>query len=376
MTHLEATINRMENMTDERLLRTLDRLQTDGLISADPGIVRMLAGHQYDIETGPNVFALPAVVVASRDQGTVLVCSADEAEGSETTITYEGFTVTPIRRIANARRCVESAIERTAGVGARWAVDGASVPAGAVPNVQSSTPADGALAALTAIKGPEDIAAIESAIAICDEGQSAAREATREGATELEVWQHVREAMESHACGRIPILADLVSGHRTADVGGPPSTARIETGGLLLVDLVPRVGGVWGDSCSTFVDGEPTDQQRRAHAAARAALQRGLEMLRPGTRSGDVDAAVRAVMAEDGWEYPHHTGHGVGFAWHEEPRIVPENDTLLEPGMVVALEPGTYTADWGLRVEQVAVVTDSEPRVLSGHSLAVERAAA
>ena len=139
-------------MTDERLLRTLDRLRTDGLISADPGIVRMLAGHQYDIETGPNVFALPAVVVASRDNGTVLVCSADEAEDSETTITYEGFTVDPIRRIANARQSVESAIERTAGAGARWAVDGASVPAGAVPNVQSSTPADGALAALTAIK--------------------------------------------------------------------------------------------------------------------------------------------------------------------------------------------------------------------------------
>jgi Xaa-Pro aminopeptidase len=363
----------METMTDERLQSTLDRLDADGLISADLGIVRMLAGHSYDIETGPNVFALPAVVVASRDKGTVLVCSADEAEDSETTITYEGFTVDPIRRIANARRSVESAIERTAGPGARWAVDGASVPSGAVPNVQFSTPADGALAALTAIKSADDIAAIESAIAICDEGQSAAREAARAGATELEVWQHVRDAMESHACGRIPILADLVSGHRTADVGGPPLKARIQTGGLLLVDLVPRVGGVWGDSCSTFVDGEPTDEQRRAHAAARDALRRGLEMLKPGTRSGDIDAAVREVMASDGWEYPHHTGHGVGFAWHEEPRIVPHNETLLEPGMVVALEPGTYTANWGLRVEQVAVVTDGEPRILSGHSLAFER---
>jgi Xaa-Pro aminopeptidase len=148
----------------------------------------------------------------------------------------------------------------------------------------------------------------------------------------------------------------------------------IPRGDLLLVDLVPRVDGVWGDSCSTFVDAEPTVDQNRAHAAARAALHRGLEMLRPGTRSGDVDAAVRAVMADDGWEYPHHTGHGVGFAWHEEPRIVPDNDTVLEPGMVVALEPGTYTADWGLRVEQVAVVTEAEPRVLSGHSLAFERA--
>jgi Xaa-Pro aminopeptidase len=363
----------MENMTDERLRKTLERLEADGLISADPGIVRMLTGHSYDIETGPNVFALPAIVVASGEGGTVLVCSADEAEESDTTIIYEGFTVSPITRLASARRSVENAIERTRGTGARWAVDGASVPVGALPNVQSSTPADGALAALTAVKNTNDIAAIGAAIGVCDAGQSAAREATRAGATELEVWQHVREAMESRAGGRIPILADLVSGARTAEVGGPPSMGSILQGDLLLVDLVPRVDGVWGDSCSTFVDAEPTVEQDRAHAAARAALDRGLEMLRPGTRSGDVDAAVRAVMADDGWEYPHHTGHGVGFAWHEEPRIVPDNDTALEPGMVVALEPGTYTADWGLRVEQVAVVTEAEPRVLSGHSLAFKR---
>jgi Xaa-Pro dipeptidase len=363
----------MENMTDERLLLTLERLDADGLISADPGVVRMLTGHSYDIETGPNVFALPAMVVASREGGTVLVCSADEAEASDTTITYEGFTVNPIRRIASARPSVQAAIERTAGTGARWAVDGASVPVGALPNVQSSTPADGAFAGLTAVKTANDIAGIEAAVAACDAGQSAAREATRAGATELEVWQHVRQAMESRAGGRIPILADLVSGARTAEVGGPPSMASILKGDLLLVDLVPRVDGVWGDCCSTFVDAEPTTDQERAHAAARAALHRGLEMLRPGTRSGDIDAAVRTVMADDGWEYPHHTGHGVGFAWHEEPRIVPDSDTVLQSGMVVALEPGTYTVDWGLRVEQVALVTEAEPRVLSGHSLAFQR---
>ncbi len=361
-------------MTDERLQSTLERLDADGLISADPGVVRMLTGHSYDIETGPNVFALPAIVVAPCDGGTVLVCSADEAEDSDATITYESFTVNPIKRIASARHSVQAAMERSAGTGARWAVDGASVPVGALPNVQFSTLADGALAALTAIKTANDIAAIEAAIGVCDAGQAAAREATHAGATELEVWQHVREAMETRAGGRIPILADLVSGARTAEVGGPPSMGSILKGDLFLVDLVPRVEGVWGDSCSTFVDAEPTAEQDRAHRAARAALHKGLEMLRPGTRSGEVDAAVRAVMAEDGWEYPHHTGHGVGFAWHEEPRVVLDNDTLLEPGMVVALEPGTYTADWGLRVEQVAVVTEAEPRVLSGHSLAFERA--
>jgi Xaa-Pro aminopeptidase len=363
-------------MTDQRLTGTLELLDADGLISADPGIVRMLTGHSYDIETGPSVFALPAVVVASRESGSVLVCSADEADASDVVVTYEGFTVGPIERLAGARRAAADAIDRTAGERARWAIDGASLPIGALPDLPDRRPANGALAGLTAVKTADEIAAIEAAIAVCDAGQAAARDAKLEDATELDLWEHVRHAMESRAGGRIPILADFVAGARTADVGGPPSTGRIGPGDPLLVDLVPRVAGMWADSCSTFVDAEPTAEQRRVHATASAALELGLGMLRPGTRSGDIDLAVREAMAADGLEFPHHTGHGVGFAWHEEPRIVPGSETLLQEGMIVALEPGAYPGGWGVRVEQVAVVTATGPRILSGHSLGLERVAA
>jgi Xaa-Pro aminopeptidase len=363
----------MEKMTDHRLTGTLELLEADGLISADPGIVRMLTGHFYDIETGPSVFSLPAIVVASRELGSVLVCSADEAEASDVTVTYEGFTVGPIERLTGAQGAVAAAIDRTAGERARWAIDGASLPIGALPALADRCPANGALAGLTAVKTPDEVAAIEAAIAVCDAGQAAARDAKLEGATELDLWEHVRHAMESRAGGRIPILADFVAGARTAEVGGPPSTGTIGPGDPLLVDLVPRVGGVWGDSCSTFMDAGPTAEQQRVHAAARAALELGLGMLRPGTRSGEIDAALREAMAADGLEYPHHTGHGIGFAWHEEPRIVPDSETVLEEGMVVALEPGAYPGDWGLRVEQVAVVTATGPRILSGHRLGLAR---
>jgi Xaa-Pro dipeptidase len=360
-------------MTDPRLIPTLERLGADGLISADPGIVRMLTGHFYDIETGPSVFALPAIVVASGAGEAVLVCSADEAEASDVAVTYEGFTIAPIDRVAGARRALASAIDRAGGGGVRWIIDASSLPVGVLPDLANPYPADAELAGLTAVKTPDEIKGIEVAIAVADAGQAAARETALEGATELDLWEHVRHAMETRAGGRIPILADFVTGARTAEVGGPPSTATIAAGDPLLVDLVPRVDGLWGDSCATFLDGNPTDDQRRLHAAAIAALELGLGMLRPGTRAGDIDAALRQTLGAEGWEYPHHTGHGVGFAWHEEPRIVPGNDIPLAAGMVVALEPGGYADTWGLRVEQVAVVTDDGPRILSGHDLSLER---
>jgi Xaa-Pro aminopeptidase len=132
----------------------------------------------------------------------------------------------------------------------------------------------------------------------------------------------------------------------------------------VLCDLVPRVGGYWGDSCATFTIGESDEAARTQHGAAREALARGIEALRPGLRAGDLDALVRA-----GLDYPHHTGHGLGADWHEEPRIVPGGETVLEPGMVVALEPGVYADGRGVRCEQVAVVTDDGCEVLSGHEL-------
>jgi Xaa-Pro dipeptidase len=361
-------------VTDDRLTRTLEEAGTDGLISADPGIVRMLTGHFYDIETGPSVFALPAIVVAVSGADPVLVCSADEADASEAVVTYEGFTIERIDRVAGARQALATALERTGGTGGSWLIDAASMPLGALPEVPHARWANVELERLTAVKTPNEIAQIEAAIAAADAGQAAARETALEGATELELWERVRQAMEAQAGGRIPILADFVAGPRTAEVGGPPSTATIAPGDLLLVDLVPRVAGLWGDSCATFLDGEPTTDQRRLHEAACAALELGLGMLRPGTTAGEVDAAVRQALAAEGWEYPHHTGHGVGFAWHEEPRIIPGNDVPLAAGMVVALEPGGYTSGWGLRVEQVAVVTAGAPRILSGHDLSLERA--
>ena len=106
------------------------------------------------------------------------------------------------------------------------------------------------------------------------------------------------------------------------------------------------------------------DARRRGQA-----LATGLAALRPGAVAGDVDRTVRGAVEAAGHSYPHHTGHGLGFHWHEEPRIVPESATVLEPGMVVALEPGAYRNGLGVRVELVAVVTADGCRVLSRHPL-------
>src|SRR4029077_17602 len=93
-------------------------------------------------------------------------------------------------------------------------------------------------------------------------------------------------------------------------------------------------------------------------------LARVLDAVRPGAIAGDLDA-----LARDGLAYPHHSGHGLGCDWHEEPRIVPGSETVLEAGTGVAVEPGCYEHAEGVRVEQVVLVTEDGCEVLSAHGL-------
>jgi Xaa-Pro aminopeptidase len=325
------------------------------LVSADPATVSWLTGHVPDIEWGPSPFSAPPVVVVDPSGAIRLVCSEDEAGGlapDVEAVTFPGFALEDVDRRARSAELTLSLIHgRVAGE--------------PLALVEIDDVGD-ALQRARSVKDPDELDAIRTAIAIADVGQAAARAALRTGINELELWTETRAAMETAAGSRLPVLADFVTGPRTAEIGGPPTDRRIEEGDLLLVDLVPRVGGYWGDSCATVATAEPPAEVSEAHERALRALQEAKAAIRPGARAGDIDTIARAHLT-----FPHHTGHGLGLTTHEQPRIVPGNDQLLEPGMVIALEPGTYADGWGLRVEHVVLVTDDGCETLSGHDLSL-----
>jgi Xaa-Pro dipeptidase len=71
--------------------------------------------------------------------------------------------------------------------------------------------------------------------------------------TGLELFTLVRGDIETVAGKRIPMMADMVCGSRTAVGGGNPSDKEIMHGELILSDLTPCLNGYWGDSCNTIV---------------------------------------------------------------------------------------------------------------------------
>lgn len=342
------------------------------LVTGDLASVTWLTGLVTDVEWGPSPFSAPALAVLQPDGSLLAVASEDEApsvaDGVEV-LTFPGFAVEDVDREREAVSRALAALEGAAAVSA----DLASLPGALVWELARAgvevVDVRAELRRARAVKDPDELEAIRAAIAVADAGQEGARAGLTAGRSELELWAETRFALERAAGGRIPVLADFVTGERTEEVGGLPGERALGEGDLLLVDLVPRVDGYWADSCATVACGEPTAAARRAHERSRSALERALALVRPGGSAAEIDEAARREVGGAG--YPHHTGHGIGTSFHEEPRIVPGTDRKLEPGMVIALEPGVYGEGVGVRLELVVVVTADGYEVLSGHDLSL-----
>lgn len=147
--------------------------------------------------------------------------------------------------------------------------------------------------------------------------------------------------------------------------------APLASGDPALLELAVVVDGFWCDRTRVAVAGEATDTQHAALQAVRAAQAAAIAAVKPGATAGAVDQAARAVIHAAGFtdaEFPHVTGHGLGFRYHEPtPLIAPGGATVLAEGMVHTVEPGLYRADFGgFRLEENIRVTATGAEAMGG----------
>jgi Xaa-Pro dipeptidase len=118
---------------------------------------------------------------------------------------------------------------------------------------------------------------------------------------------------------------------------------------------------------TVVVGGRPAPALARLIAGTRSGIERAREVLRPGITAAAFDALVReAVIAGGGTSYAHHSGHSIGVSVHENPRLVPGDDTVLEPGMIIMVEPSSYAEGvGGARTEWMFLVTETGNEVVS-----------
>lgn len=147
----------------------------------------------------------------------------------------------------------------------------------------------------------------------------------------------------------------------------PDSHAEImgkgEGQGLLLIDSGGQYLGGTTDITRVWPIGTPTPEQQRDYTLVlRGTIALSRTRFPRGTLSPMVDAIARAPLWEQGLDYGHGTGHGVGYFLnvHEGPqsisKAVPTPHMAMEPGMVTSIEPGLYReGQWGIRIENLVL---------------------
>jgi Xaa-Pro aminopeptidase len=178
--------------------------------------------------------------------------------------------------------------------------------------------------------------------------------------------------------------AQLMTGPESARAYTPhPATSArvIERGDLGLLELATVVDGYWSDLTRTLVAGaSPSARQEELYAAVLAAHDAALRTARPGMTGAEVDALARGEIERRGLgaSFLHHTGHGLGFRYHEpHPFLHPLNAEHVEEGMVSSIEPGVYVAGFGgVRLEENVVFTASGVELLSVFPTGLSGAAA
>jgi Xaa-Pro dipeptidase len=362
----------------DQLANTLRERGLAAAVIADARDIEYLTGADPVTELGPNPFAgsISTALVLTQEGEAMLVgpepdvTLAMRAKTDVTVHTYDTFEdLSALRPRCRLSAAVLYALTdlrvaaSTPGVG----IESSSVPAGLMECMAERFPharlhdVEDAMARQRSIKSPAELELLRAAIVTCDHAQTAAADAVEARASLGEIEATIRGSIGEHT-GIVPALVEV-------STRSPIASAEVPLPGdcAVLTDIAPRVDGYWGDSCNTYLIGT-AGKPRKVVTDVLGALRSGLNAIRPGALACDVDAAMRHQLAES--RSPAYTGaggHGIGLDYHETPRLTPHDRTRLQPGMILAIEPGVYSDDLAVRLEVVVRVVLGGCEVLSRH---------
>ncbi len=238
-------------------------------------------------------------------------------------------------------------------------------------------PGEDRVAQLRQVKDAWEVEQIRSAIVLAEKAFAMFRAMIRPGDNEKDL----SDAMEMYvrrAGGKSTSFPTIVAGGVRAALPHAPLTERA-VGGEIVVLIDWGASGPFYKSDLTRVliphnnPGLTSDSNRAKLRAVYDVVLRAqaqaIAAIRPGVKTGDVDAAARKVIADAGYgeQFTHSIGHGLGMEVHEAPIMRPESEMVLQAGMVVTVEPGVYLPGWaGVRIEDDVLVTPESCEVLSG----------
>ncbi|MEQ9641087.1 MAG: Xaa-Pro peptidase family protein [Alphaproteobacteria bacterium] len=221
---------------------------------------------------------------------------------------------------------------------------------------------------LRMVKSDAEVAKIAHVATLVSDAFDQAPRLFRVGMPLVEAFRAFKTACLGLGVDDVPYLVGGAGPGGYDDIISPPGERPLADGDVLMLDTGCTFDGYFCDFDRNFAIGDTSDAARRAYDTLYRATEAGLAAVRPGAACREVHRAMRAVLEADGGATGNvgRFGHGLGMQLTEWPSHAAFDTTVIEPGMVLTLEPAMAYGDGRMMVhEENLVVRDDGPELLT-----------
>lgn len=238
-----------------------------------------------------------------------------------------------------------------------------------IDRISPSTVADaeGILRKARQVKSPAEVAKIARACALAGDGYDTVASFARVGQREDEIIRALHVDLIERGLDKAPYLIGCSGPDGYPDGIMGPTDKIVEAGDVMIIDTGSVFDGYYCDFNRNWAFGHASDAAKRAYELCWDATEAGLSALRPGAKASDLFRAQAKVLesVSSGW-LGTRMGHGLGIQMTETPSNRIGDDTILEVGMVITIEPGMFYGPRHLMLhEEDALITDSGIELLT-----------
>ena len=153
---------------------------------------------------------------------------------------------------------------------------------------------------------------------------------------------------------------------------GIPGEKKLKNGDIINIDITVIKDGFHGDSSRMFTVGQPPILAKRLIDTTKQCLMKGIEVVKPGARLGDIGAIIQSLAEAQGFSVVReYCGHGIGRGFHEDPQVLhygkPGEGIEITSGMTFTIEPMINAGR-----AQTKLLSDGWTVVTKDHSLSAQ----
>ncbi|MFQ5401040.1 MAG: M24 family metallopeptidase [Anaerolineae bacterium] len=208
------------------------------------------------------------------------------------------------------------------------------------------------------IKSPAEIEKISHICNLVSDSFNALPTLIKSGDTERDIFRTFKIDMLQRGADDVPYLVGGAGQDGYDDIISPPSDRATQSGDILVLDTGSVFDGYFCDFDRNFAFGAPSDAACRAYDTLYRATEAGLRAVQPGITAADLFQSMWRELekGDASGNAVGRIGHGLGMQLTEWPSLTPFDQTVLQPGMVITLEPGLEIIPGRMMVHEENIV--------------------